>query len=86
MSKDIIDIDIINEEKPKSKRGRKPKDKTNEVPAVKDEKKKKSSSKIKADDELNQKDIEKSKKKIKSHFYSLTNLMHFTIMNYPNSL
>lgn len=65
MSKDIIDIDIINEEKPKSKRGRKPKDKTNEVPAVKDEKKKKSSSKIKADDELNQKDIEKSKKKIK---------------------
>ena len=37
MSKDIIDIDIINEEKPKSKRGRKPKDKTNEVPAVKDE-------------------------------------------------
>ena len=65
MSKDIIDIDIINEEKPKSKRGRKAKDKTNEVPAVKDEKKKKSSSKIKADDELNQKDIEKSKKKIK---------------------
>ena len=65
MSKDIIDIDIINEEKPKSKRGRKAKDKTNEVSAVKDEKKKKSSSKIKADDELNQKDIEKSKKKIK---------------------
>jgi len=65
VSKDIIDIDIINEEKPKSKRGRKPKDKTNEVSAVKDEKKKKSSSKIKADDELNQKDIEKSKKKIK---------------------
>ena len=45
VSKEIIDIDIINEEKPKSKRGRKPKDKSNEVALTKEEKKKKLTSK-----------------------------------------
>ena len=65
MSKEIIDIDIINEEKPKSKRGRKPKDKSNEVALSKEEKKKKSTSKKKDDDEMNQKDSEKTKKKTK---------------------
>lgn len=65
MSKEIIDIDIINEEKPKSKRGRKPKDKSNEVALTKEEKKKKSTSKKKDDDEMNQKDSDKTKKKTK---------------------
>ena len=65
MSKEIIDIDIINEEKPKSKRGRKPKDKSNEVAISKEEKKKKSTSKKKDDDEMNQKDSDKTKKKTK---------------------
>ena len=65
MSKDIIDIDIINEEKPKGKRGRKPKDKSNEVALTKDEKKKKSTSKKKDDDEMIQKDSDKTKKKTK---------------------
>jgi len=65
VSKEIIDIDIINEEKPKSKRGRKPKDKSNEVALTKEEKKKKSTSKKKDDDEMNQKDSEKTKKKTK---------------------
>ncbi len=65
MSKEIIDIDIINEEKPKSKRGRKPKDKSNEVALSKEEKKKKSTSKKKDDDEMNQKDSDKTKKKTK---------------------
>ena len=65
MSKEIIDINIINEEKPKSKRGRKPKDKSNEVALTKEEKKKKSTSKKKDDDEMNQKDSDKTKKKTK---------------------
>lgn len=65
MSKEIIDIDIINEENPKSKRGRKPKDKSNEVALTKEEKKKKSTSKKKDDDEMNQKDSDKTKKKTK---------------------
>jgi len=65
VSKEIIDIDIINEEKPKSKRGRKPKDKSNEVALTKEEKKKKSTSKKKDDDEMNQKDSDKTKKKTK---------------------
>ena len=65
MSKEIIDIDIINGEKPKSKRGRKPKDKSNEVTLAKDEKKKKSSSKVKDDDEMSKKDSDKTKKKTK---------------------
>ena len=65
MSKEIIDIDIINEEKSKSKRGRKPKDKSNEVALTKEEKKKKSTSKKKDDDEMNQKDSDKTKKKTK---------------------
>ena len=65
MSKEIIDIDIINEEKPKSKRGRKPKDKSNEVALTKEEKKKKSTSKKKDDDEMNQKDSDNTKKKTK---------------------
>jgi RNA polymerase sigma factor, sigma-70 family len=65
VSKDIIDIDIINEEKPKGKGGRKPKDKSNEVALTKDEKKKKSTSKKKDDDEMIQKDSDKTKKKTK---------------------
>ncbi|EJP25179.1 RNA polymerase sigma factor RpoD [Peptostreptococcaceae bacterium AS15] len=66
MSKEIIDIDIINGEKPKSKRGRKPKDKGNEVSLAKDEKKKKSTSKVKDDDEMSKKDSDKTKKSSKA--------------------